>query len=148
MPVRLAAGVAIAVLAASAVALARVPSVSVGIHGPTSIKSGQKFNLTISGHVSTVHLALRTEMIEQTPAGPPCATSLDTEENKSQRPYAHPQGGEFIEHKSFSEVFHYKARSSVPTHRFCAYVSRFIEVNHQLKNRTFAHASLTVTYHP
>jgi hypothetical protein len=148
MIVRLTAGVAIATLAATAVALATGLSASVEIHGPTSIKSGQKFNLTISGHVSTVHRALSTEMLEQTPAGPPCATTLDAEENKSQRPYVHAQGGQFIMHKSFSEVFHYVARSPVPTHRFCAYVSRLIYPHHQLQNQTFAHASLTVTYHP
>jgi hypothetical protein len=112
------------------------------------VASGQKFSLTVSGHVSTVHKALSTEMVEQTPAGPPCATTLNAEQDASRRPYAHGQGGEFIMQKSFSEVFHYKARSPVPTHRFCAYVSRLIYPHHVLTNLTFAHASLTVTYHP
>lgn len=147
---RLTAGAASVTLAATAVALASSnPTASVGIHGPTSVKSGQKFNLTISGHVSTVHRALSTQMYEQTPAGPPCATSQEAERNTSRRPYVHGAGGgEFIMHKSFSEVFHYIARSPVATHRFCAYVSRLIYPHHQLQYLTFAHASLTVTYHP
>lgn len=139
-------GLALALLAWTAVAFASAPTGSIKLHGPTAVTHGQKFHITITGHVSTVHKALRVQVYEQTPAGQPCAAS-DPSEFK--RAGVHPQGGGFIMQRSYSVVKYYRANSPVPTHRFCAYLSRFSKFIHgKLVTQTIASAGsgLVVSY--
>jgi len=131
---------ALAALASSAVAAPKVTG-SIKIHGPTSIALGKKYHETVVGHISNVHRAYFIQMYEQTPAGRPCAKR---EEKEGKRSSAHGQGGEFIMHKSFRQVFHYKA-ASPGKHRFCVYVARFF--NNNLDTHTIARASLKISYH-
>lgn len=138
---RLALTVAVVVIAFTTDAFASGTGASIKVDAPTSVKIGQKFNVSVSGQIPQRQLS-KNWAVEVFYQLAPCTATFASEH---QHKY-YPLGGAFIMHPSFHIFIKTLTAQSPGQRRFCAYIDRYTNPS-LTTSATLATGSLVVTYH-